>query len=67
MKYLIWLQSVLNIGNNRVKDILKFFGSAENVYNADYKEILCHCYKGCKIEEIKQQIGVYRLREMHNS
>ena len=56
MKYLIWLQSVLNIGNNRVKDILKFFGSAENVYNADYKEILSSkLFKKSELVRIKDK------------
>ena len=62
MKYLIWLQSVLNVGNNRAKDILKHFGSAENIYKADYKEILSSgLFKKSELERIKDKDLTYSL------
>ncbi len=62
MKYLIWLQSVLNVGNNRAKDILKHFGSAENIYKADYKEILSSgLFKKSELERIKDKNLTYSL------
>ncbi len=62
MKYLIWLQSVLNVGNNRAKDILKHFGGAENIYKADYKEILSSgLFKKSELERIKDKNLTYSL------
>ena len=62
MKYLIWLQSVLNVGNNRAKDILKHFGSAENIYKADYKEIISSgLFKKSELERIKDKDLTYSL------
>ena len=39
MRYLIWLQLILGAGNNKALEILKRFGSAENVYKSDLKTL----------------------------
>ena len=37
IKYLVWLQQALGAGNQRAKSAIEYFGSAQNIYNADFK------------------------------
>ncbi|MBQ6825095.1 MAG: DNA-processing protein DprA [Clostridia bacterium] len=39
IKYYIWLQNVLGVANNRIKEILDTFGNAKNVYNSDFNTL----------------------------
>lgn len=34
--YYLWLQEILGVGSNKLRDVLEYFGSAERAYSASY-------------------------------
>lgn len=39
-KYLMWLSSVPGVGSITFMNLIKYFGSAENVYQSSFSELI---------------------------
>jgi len=61
-RYLIWLSSLSGIGSKSCMSLVRYFGSAENVYNCSFSEL-----RSSGIVGEKTAMTVYRDRNIENT